>query len=178
MTEVAVVETTDTQTAADTTTAEAVENFDTWISKQPETVRNSFDTHVDGLKSALKSERDERKTLEKQLRDLSKSAETGSEFKVQVDKLANDLQESDNKATFYSEAHDAGVKNLKLAWVAAREFGAIDRYGKVDISKLRINAPEVFTTPRLATPPANAGNGANQDGVTKPDMNSFMRGAR
>ena len=52
--------------------------FDGWFESQPEGVRKLLDEHTGGLKSALKSERESRKDLEKQLRDLAKSKDTPS----------------------------------------------------------------------------------------------------
>ena len=53
---------------------ETPESFEKWLVDQPETVKELFDSHIDGLKSALDSERSGRKELEKQLKNLSKQA--------------------------------------------------------------------------------------------------------
>lgn len=172
MTEVAAV--TETTTAA----TDAPASFDAWLASQPEEIAKLYDTHVDGLKSALEGERTSRKDLEKQLRQLSKTATEGSELKKQIDEFANNLQLSESRAAFYEEAHSAGVKNLKLAWAAAQTFEAKDRNGNVDFAKLKEAAPELFALPVAKTPPANAGAGAGQQGIVKQDMNAFMRNAR
>ena len=171
MTEVAAT----TETTTDT--ADTPASFDAWLASQPEEITKLYDSHVDGLKSALDGERSSRKELEKQLRQLSKTATEGSELKKQIDDFANNLQQAESRAAFYEEAHSAGVKNLKLAWAAAQTFDAKDRDGNVDFDKLKKAAPELFIT-TVKTPPANAGAGAGQQGLTKPDMNAFMRGAR
>ena len=156
---------------------ETPESFEKWLVDQPEAVKELFDSHIDGLKSALDSERSGRKELEKQLKNLSKQAGEGSELKTQIDKLTTEMQQSDSRAVFYEGAHEAGVKNLKLAWIAAKEYDVQDRNGNVDFAKLKSFVPELFATQTKVVPPANAGNGANQAPVAQPDMNMFLRRA-
>ena len=134
-----------------------------------------LDGHIDGLKSALKGERDGRKDLERQLRTLSKSAEEGSELRVQLDKLVSEQAAAAAQATFYEAAHAANVRNLRLAWLAANDAGLVDKSGDVDFEKLKQVAPELFVTKLL--PQANAGSGAGQTGAREPNMNDFLRAA-
>ena len=139
--------------------------------------RGAIDAHVSGLKTALTDERAGRKELEKKLRELSRQAEEGSALKTQLDKLAEEQSTTTAKATFFEAAHDAQVKNLRLAWLAAQEYGLLDaKTGEADFAKLRQQAPELFA-PKL-TPTANAGNGAKQAGaVDGRSMNDFIRAA-
>jgi len=135
-----------------------------------------LDGHIDGLKSALKGERDGRKSLEKQLRDLARSAEEGSTLRTQLDKLAADQASATAQTAFYEAAHQANVRNLRLAWLAANDAGLVDKTGDVDFEKLKQVAPELFAAKTLPT--ANAGNGAGQAGARQPSMNDFLRAAR
>jgi hypothetical protein len=139
--------------------------------------RGVVDSHITGLKSALKDERDGRKALEKQLRDLSKQAEEGSALKSQLDKMAEEQAGTTAKAMFFEQAHDAQVKNLRLAWLAAQDYGLVDaKTGEADFAKLRQHAPELFVA--KAMPTANAGAGAKQNGVSDGrSMNDFIRTA-
>jgi len=139
--------------------------------------RGAIDAHVSGLKTALTDERTGRKELEKKLRELSRQAEEGSALRTQLDKLAEEQSTTTAKATFFEAAHDAQVKNLRLAWLAAQEYGLLDpKTGEADFAKLRQQAPELFA-PKL-TPTANAGNGAKQAGaVDGKSMNDFIRAA-
>jgi hypothetical protein len=162
----------------DTPAVETPESFDKWISAQPETIRGLFDSHIDGLKSALEGERTTRKTAEKELRKLSALATDGSELKTQLERMAADAEVAEKKATFYADAHEAGVKNLRVAWAAAKELGTHTRSGDVDFAKLKEVAPELFASTKTPVPPANAGNGAGQQGVVKAGMNDFIRNAR
>ena len=151
--------------------------FDAVYRALAETQRGAIDNHIGGLKSALADERNGRKALEKQLRDLSKQAEDGSALKAQLDKLAEEQASTTAKATFFEAAHEAQVKNLRLAWLAAQEYGLIDaKTGEADFAKLKQAAPELFTV--KPAPQGNAGNGATQTGVTDgKNMNDWIRAA-
>lgn len=153
-------------------------NFERWIAEQPEEVRGLVDTQLDRLKTALDSERTARTSLDKQLKAISKQAGDDTALKAQIDKLAEDNREAGSKAEFYEAAHGAGVRNLRLAWVAAKEMGLMED-GKVDFAKLKEVAPELFAvvtaTPKI--PNAHAGAGAGQAGAARPSMNNFLRAA-
>jgi len=150
-------------------------SFEDWYKTLGAEQRGALDTHIDGLKSALKNERDERKTVEKQLRALAAKADEGSELRAQLDKLASDAQQATAKAEFFQAGHAANVKNLRLAWLAATDAGLIDaKTGECDFGKLKQVAPELFTV--KLTPSHNAGNGATQQGVADGrSMNDFIR---
>ena len=151
--------------------------FDTVYKALGNEHRGAIDAHVSGLKAALSDERNGRKELEKQLRALSKQAEEGSAIKAQLDKLAEEQGVTTAKNTFFEQAHEAQVKNLRLAWLAAQEYGLLDpKTGEADFTKLRQQAPELFAVKTLPT--ANAGNGAKQAGaVDGRNMNDFIRAA-
>lgn len=151
--------------------------FDGWYSKLEDPVKDLIDDHVTGLKSALNSEREERRRLSKQLTQLSKSADEGSEFQKQLNDTVGKLEEAERKAQFLEDAHDQGISNLKLAYLAAKEEGLIKRDGSVDFLRLREVAPELFERKKTPVPPANAGTGVGQSGAVKPDMNAWLRKA-
>ena len=164
----------DAQTG-ETPASEQPITFETVYKALPETQRGAIDAHVSGLKTALNDERSGRKELERKLRDLSKQAEEGSAIRAQLDKLAEEQATTTARATFFEAAHDAQVKNLRLAWLAAQEYGLIDaRTGEADFGKLRQMAPELFAV--KPTPTANAGSGAKQNGVADGrNMNDWIR---
>lgn len=147
--------------------------FDTWLGSQDDTIKGLIDGHVTGLKSALESERTERKTLAKQIADLKGKAEKGSELEQQLNALNAQLEATSAKQAFYESA-PADVGNLKLAWMAAQD-GHTDKHGNVDWNSLRSAYPELFR--KQTTPPANAGNGRGQEGGNQQSMNSFIRKA-
>ena len=147
--------------------------FDSWFESQPEEIKGLIDSNVSGLKSALDSERNERKALAKQIADLKGKAEKGSELEQQLNALNAQLEATSAKQAFYESA-PADVGNLKLAWMAAQD-GHTDKKGNVDWNSLRSAYPELFR--KQTTPPANAGNGRGQEGGNQQSMNSFIRKA-
>lgn len=148
--------------------------FDSWIGGQDDTIKGLIDSHVSGLKSALDSERNERKSLTKQIAELKGKAEKGSELEQQLNSLTAQLDASNAKQTFYESA-PADVANMRLAWMAAQEGGYIGKGGAVDWNGMKTAYPELFR--KQITPPANAGNGRGQDGNNQPNMNAFIRRA-
>lgn len=150
--------------------------FDGWYKTLAADVQGMVDDHVDGLRSALNTERNERKGLEKRLKEIQKQADEGGDVKAQLQQLNDEMSVTAAKAAFFEAAHAADVKNLRLAWLAANDADLVDKKtGAVDFAELRKVAPELFVT--KVPPPANAGNGAQQSGVTKPGMNDFLRAA-
>lgn len=147
--------------------------FEAWQAALPEDQKGLIDGHVKGLRSALESERGSRKDLEKQLRDLAKNAEKGSEAQTQLTKLADDLQSADRKADFYEEAHAAGVKNLKLAYTVAVSDEMFDKRGRVSFDEMKKKYPELFGS--TAQTRGDAGSGTGQRSQPAADMNKQIR---
>jgi hypothetical protein len=150
--------------------------FDDWYGKLEDPIKDLVDDHVSGLKSALTSERDERRKLAKQLTQLSKSADEGSEFQKQLQETVEKLGLAEQKAQFLEDAHQQNISNLRVAWLTVKEEKLINRDGSVDFLKLREVAPELFER-KTPTPAGNAGTGNGQAGTVKPDMNKWMRQA-
>ena len=156
--------------------AEKQQTFEGWYKALPADAQGLVDDHVDGLRSALNTERGERKSLEKRLKEIQKQADEGGDVKAQLQQISDEMSAATARATFFEAAHAADVKNLRLAWLAANDAGLVDKKsGAVDFAELRKVAPELFATKTL--PPANAGAGARQSGVAKPGMNDFLRAA-
>ena len=150
--------------------------FDRWIGEQDEAVKTMLDGHTSGLKSALESERENRKKLQKELRELAGKAKEGSEAQTQLTAMADRIEAADMKADFYEEAHAAGVSNLKLAFLVAQEEELFDRRGNVNFEQMKKDYPELFG----GRPKVTAGNAGDGTGGTQPsgqDMNSFIRAA-
>ncbi len=149
--------------------------FDAWQKSLPDEQKGLIESHVKGLKSALDSERGSRKDLEKQLRDLAKKAEAGSDAQTQLTKLADDLSTADRKADFYEAAHAAGVKNLKLAFTVAVTEEMFDKHGRVSFDEMKKSYPELFGT--TTTPRGDAGSGTDRKPKAGNEMNDFIRSA-
>lgn len=148
-------------------------NFDTWIASQDEQVKGLLESHTKGLKSALESERESRKTFEKQIKELAAKAEKGSDAEKQLNLLSEQIASTDRKASFYEEAHTAGVTNLKLAFVVASTDDLFDKKGNVNFTELKSKYPELFGSKK--TPAGNAGEGTDAAGSPVFDMNSRIR---
>ena len=141
---------------------------------QRETVNGLLAAHVGKLEKALSSERETRKDLEKQVRDLASKAEKGSDSQKQLEELANNLEEAGRKSNFYEEAHKAGVSNLKLAFVVATQDDLFDKRGNVDFEQMKESYPELFGAKKVPDGNAGSGNGKTPDGKS---MNAFIRKA-
>lgn len=151
-------------------------NWESWIASQEEPVRNLLESHTSGLKSALVSERENRKKLEKDLRELAGKAEQGSEAQTKLAELANQMSEADRKAEFYEQAHAAGVRNLKLAFMAALQGDLFDKHGRVNFVEMKKEYPELFGGVAASTV-GNAGAGTGSNSPKKSGMNDFIRKA-
>jgi hypothetical protein len=150
--------------------------FDGWLAKQPEQVKGLLDGHTKGLKNALESERESRKKLEKDLRELAGKADAGSEAQKQLTHMADQITESDRRADFYESAHAAGVTNLKLAYMVATSDNLFDRKGNPDLEALKTSYPELFGG-RTKAPAGNAGSGTGDNKKPSRTMNDYIRAA-
>ena len=150
--------------------------WDTWHKDQPEEIQTLITEHESSLKTALETERDARKKAEKQLRDMASKLEDESETKAELLKMADDHAAMNQKAQFYEDAHEAGVTNLKLAYLAAQNDDLFDRKGVVDFDAMKENYPQLFAKQNI--PNGGAGDGTG-DGMqhSGPSMNSFIRQA-
>jgi hypothetical protein len=155
-------------------TEQKPQDFDSWLASQPEDVKTLLSGHTAGLKNALKSERDARSDLEKQLRDLAAKSEKDSDAQKQLTSMADQMGEADRKAGFYEAAHAAGVKNLKLAYTVAVSDEMFDRRGNINFQAMKEAYPELFGGVQKA-PTGNAGSGAGGGQTTGISMNDFIR---
>jgi hypothetical protein len=153
------------------TAVTAPADFDAWLTAQPDETKTLVaDLHekkVAGLKSALSSERDERKAerqkLQGQLSEAIAKA-TGAE-KAALESLQGDIATTGARADFFADAHEAGVLDLRTAWAAVREYDLHDRKGNPDLEALKVKCPYLFQQARPAVH-VNAGSGTQ----TKPSQ--------
>jgi len=150
-------------------------SYQEWLKGQAEPVKTMLDGWEKGLKTALESERTSRKDLDKQLRDMAGKAEKGSEAEKQLTGMADKISAADQRASFYEDAHAAGVTNLKLAYLAAVEGELFDKKGNVNFEQMKKEFPELFGGARIK-PAGNAGTGTNGQ-PTGQSMNEFIRKA-
>jgi hypothetical protein len=149
--------------------------FESWIGAQPDAVRGLVDTHVGGLKNALNSEREQRKELQKALKDATKALEDGTEARTRLEGLSGKLEAYEQQIGAYDALQAAGVSNLKLAYIAAREAGAVDKSGQVAMETLKAAYPELFI--KKVAVSANAGTGSRNGVPAGTDVNAQIRRA-
>lgn len=158
--------------------------WETWYADQGEPVQTLITSHTSGLKSALDNERQQRKGFEKQLKDLSKKADEGSDLRESLDRLSADVETANARADFFEAASDPtlGLRDARLAWsILQSDLEAFTRRGKPDFEALKAAHPILFEKPRAANPPASAGSGTQSPAPNKSAnerMNDFIRGAR
>lgn len=153
------------------------QSFDEWLKGQPEAITKLYEGHTDGLRSALQKERDNNKTLTKQLKDLGGKLEEGSEARKALDGITEKLEAEQGRADFYEEAVKQGVVDLKLAWLAIQaDADELVRRGRVDFVALKEQHPNLFAQQQPASR-GNAGAGAGQEPGGTKDMNNYIRQA-
>lgn len=151
--------------------------WDEFIQGQGEPVREAFTQHVSGLRTALSDERDARKGLEKQLRDLGKEAEKGSKLEAQLNSMADTLAGRQQQLEFYEEASQRGIQYLDVAYNTAVSAQAIDGRGRINWELLEDKYPIIFKPTKPKPPEAGAGSGTDNQTPPGPakDMNAFIR---
>lgn len=149
-------------------------DFDTWLGEQPEHVKKGYEGHTAGLKTALQTEREQRKEFAKQLSELSKVAEKGSELERALGETSTRLEESERRAAFFEGAgkSEIGCTNAKAAYLVANAGGLFKRSGEPDWDAIKKEAPELFAR---KVPPGNAGSGNGSPPAQKADMNTYIR---
>jgi hypothetical protein len=99
----------------------AVFNFEEWLSKQPDDVRQGYETHVTGLKSALDKERaaakkrqdkeadEERKRQEAALSETEKAAKRVADLEKSNTELADKWRAAQAREALRAAAGKAGI---------------------------------------------------------------------
>lgn len=147
--------------------------YETWVEEQAPEVKAMLGENVSGLKTALKSERTKAKGLERELRDAAKKLEDGSDARNQLEAMADNFATAQQESSFYEAAHKAGVNNLKLLFVAAKEEELIRKDGGADFAELKNLFPQLFGPTKI--PKGNAGDGSGDPPPGKTGMNAFIR---
>lgn len=145
--------------------------WDSFLATLPKEAQDLYTAHTSGLKNALDAERNEKKTLGQQLRDLQAKAENGSDLQKQLSDLSGKLTAAEKKAGFAEQAvkPEIGCTNPKLAFMVATDGDLFKRDGSPDWDAIKSAAPELFA--KAKTPDGNAGNGTGNN--QKPSGNSM-----
>ena len=150
--------------------------WDTIYSGLDDAGKKVVDSHISGLSSALEKERSDRRTLEKQIKDLSGKAEKGSEMETKLAALTSELEEANRRASFVAGASGQGVINPVLAYLAAREAKAFDESGNTNWARLKELHPELFKPEEKAKAGGRGdAGGGNDNGKTGFSFNDWLR---
>ena len=167
----------DTETTGGMPEATLNGTFEAWFEAQADDVKALITDHESGLKSALKSERENTRNLSKQISELQGAAEKGSELEKQLSTLQARLTESERHANFIDSAVGAGCTNAKAAYKLAKADEDLwKRDGSPDWDAIKETAPEFFAKPKATS--GNAGSGTNTDpaaGSKMHPMDEIMR---
>ena len=151
--------------------------FEAWLEGQSDEIKSRFEEGTQGLRTALKSERDNVKTLSNQLNELKDAAEKGSSLEQQITALQDKLRESERHASFIDGAQSAGCTNTKAAYKLAKADPDLWKHdGSPDWAAIKETAPEFFQKPKSGS--GNPGSGTSTDpsaGSKMHPMDEIMR---
>lgn len=155
------------------------ETFEDFLASVDEPIKALYKKHTDGLNSALEKERNGRKDLERQLKDLLPKAEKGSALEQELAEKVRLLEETDKKyaeverrARFVEEAGQPNIKcvNVKAAYALAIVENLFKEDGSPKWDDLKKIAPELF---KIGSTDA----GSNGKRALNNDINSALRDA-
>lgn len=138
-------------------------SWDDFLAAQDETIKGLHEKHVSGLKSALDAERKQREKVQRDLNEAIRKLEKGSETRAELERMQSDNEEHIRKLSAYEALYAAGVKNVKLAYLAAKDGDYFDSKGNLRVENLKADNPELFAEKKPA-PRGNPGIGT-ADGV-------------
>ncbi len=150
--------------------------FEKWIAEQTEDVRTSYEQHVAGLKTALKTERDAGKALQEQVKGATDRAAAAASAEEKVIELQTKVTELENRTAttdqeletargelvnvtrqhgFWKEAVSRGIDNPDNAFLIAKGKNLVSDEGTLDWNAFAKMAPEQF----VRTNPSNPARG-------------------
>ena len=155
--------------------AETMVDFETWLQQQSEEVRAAYEQHVARLKGALRSERETRSQLEKQLKRILKGEEVPDSVRSQIEQATQQLRDLELRAEFISEAAKRQVLYPDLLFRAAKEQlqNTEDLNNDLLWERLRREYPALFR-PAAATRSAEDA-GARGETPQLPSVDDYIR---
>lgn len=150
-------------------------SFEEWLKGQAPEIQALAEGHTTGLKSALSSEREQRKTLAKELRDAIAKVEKGSELERSLTEITGRAEAAERRAAFFETAAQPGIgcTNPRAAFLVAQAENLFKRDGSPDWAALQQVAPELFR--KASSSQAHAGAGTATPPPAKSSMNDFIR---
>lgn len=132
--------------------------------------------HFERMQSTVTATREERDTLQTQLKDAIKQLKDGPD-KDKFTEISNQLAEQQQRGDFLEEAPGHNCTNPKAAFIVAKAEGLFGKKG-VDWNALQSLAPEFFgqqTQRKTVTRKTGAGTGTNEDQQPHANMNNWIR---
>lgn len=140
------------------------QTFESLMDALPKEHQTIINEHIGALSRTLDRLKDDKKVLKSELDSALKNKDTDAESKV-TDAL-NRLKDAEQRSTFYEHAVKAGVRNPRLAFIAARDAQLLKDDGTFDPKQLKESFGELFepektetTKPAVSKTNAGAGNG-------------------
>ena len=157
-------------------TEQPAPSFDAWYTTLDAPQRQLLDGHLQGLRSSLATERQQRADLARQVKDFAVKAEKGSDLEKQLNALQASLQTAERRAAFAEDAArpEIGCLSMRAAYALAVADDLFDRQGRPDWAAIRQAAPELFR--RVGAGSADGGAGTT-GGQPKVSMNDIIRRA-
>ena len=142
--------------------------FDSWFETLEPPQRELVSGHTSSLRGALEVERNDRKALAKQLKELSGKLEANSDAAQQLDALRTQMETTTRRAEFVEEAALAGCALPRQAWHIAQAEG-------LTVAQMRSQYPQLFSQAPKA--PGGSGAGTSAPPAVKTSMNDYIRRA-
>lgn len=144
-----------------------------FIAAQSEDARKGLEAHIEaaarGLKSALDSERDTRKELEKQLKALQGKADKGGELEAAITKMRDELALTNKRNAFLASA-PKDLEYVKEALAVAEVNGLIGDDGAIDWDAFKKSYAGFFARTTPVKPDTNATAAGRDGGLSEADL--------
>ena len=151
--------------------------FDEWYKGLPQGAKTLLDNHVAGLKNALQSQKDDNKALRDKLQTAVTEGKADAETRLAA--VQTELNETKQRNTFLEGAGKLGLKNPKLAYIAAKDSGLLHEDGSIKEDKFREQFPELIGDSGGAggnkKPATGAGAGTGGKPVGEMNWNDAVR---
>lgn len=155
--------------------------FEEYLATLDKPVKDLYEQHTHGLKTALEKEREDRKKLKESFDSLKSAAEKGSELEGKLRDATKLLEEADaryqeveRRANFTEQAikPEIGCTNVRAAYALAVSENLFDSKQNPDWKSIKSAAPELFKSGKFTDAGKN-----NKSNISDFDMNAALRRA-
>lgn len=135
----------------------APKTYEEWYATLTDELKGLVEGHISGLKSALERQKTDNKDLKATIAATIASKDTEAASKLEA--ITGQLKDATQRASFYEAAGKMGVKNAKLAFVAAKDAGLLHEDGTLKEDKFKETFPELIGEQPVTKPQTQAGAG-------------------